>query len=210
MASSSSQRLSASSLVNTFRRGASRRQADEAATLDGQLATVAMQGHLLLLAHAIDHQERSCLRKWASTSLWGSRLSHSGLSEPRYGTTPWEPGRGENLLPSALDHVLLVDRRIRGSSASAPAERTHTSPPGKGRAGIFSRSPPGPSGRLRLDFAQSLDAGFKGQRVRLDHAPGIMLSRSALTSPREGRPGCDFGCGLELAVKCWPPGPLPT
>ena len=58
MASSSSQRLIASSLVkHIFRKRCLRRQTDETTTLNGQLATMAMQCRLLLLAYAIDHEE---------------------------------------------------------------------------------------------------------------------------------------------------------
>ncbi len=39
-------------------------------------------------------RKRSCRWKWASMSIWGSRWTYSGLSEPRTGPRPSSPGRG--------------------------------------------------------------------------------------------------------------------
>ena len=85
-----------------------RRQPDKAAALHGLAAAVPVQQFHLPLADAGNDEEALVPREVGVDVECGSRSRYSGFSEPRTGTTPRTPGRGdEDPLAPALDHELL-------------------------------------------------------------------------------------------------------
>ena len=133
-----------------------------------------MQCRLLLLAHAIDHEETVMPLEVGIDVVVGFPLEPLGLERATVRDDALRAGpRCKDFLTPALDHVLLENLgKFLGRRLGSPADRIRTSPPGKGRAGIFSRSHFAFLAGFCLHFSKSFNAGFKGKCVSTNHAPG--------------------------------------